>query len=335
MIGPEIRSHPAVPPEPALAAGEVLVATDVTAHAGARVPCPAAPLVAAGLERAGVRVRTAPVTLLPEGVTSPFRLVATAPATGPVAKRPALACGALVAPDPRAWGAAWNAVESWSRLARARAVLLAGPRSFCGARRFAGRGSTAVLVGYAGHEEAAGILGEAPESTLLVRNPDDVVALDRPGAAGLACLTRSTPAVDEAGEVVHELRERFVSLHAPAPEHVCHATTDRRLALRTVAAKADLVLVVGPRNSSDPARLVDVCRRGGTAAHLIEDAAGIRPTWLESATRIGLTAGASAPPALVDDVIAALRGLGPVTVIERSATVETVRPVPPSAVNVR
>ncbi|MGH4031040.1 4-hydroxy-3-methylbut-2-enyl diphosphate reductase [Actinomycetota bacterium Odt1-20B] len=203
------------------------------------------------------------------------------------------------------------------------------------ARRFAGRGHTVVLVGHAGHEEVEGTLGEAPDRTVLVETADDVTALtslEIPDSDRIAVLTQTTLAVQETQEVVGALRERFPLLAEPGSDDICYATTNRQLAVEAVAAEVDVLLVVGSANSSNSVRLVEVCRRLGTAAHLIEDAARIDPAWLEGADRVGLTAGASAPPALVDGVIEFLAGLGPVTVVERTTTVEDLHFAPPSAV---
>ncbi|MFE0104904.1 4-hydroxy-3-methylbut-2-enyl diphosphate reductase [Streptomyces sp. NPDC059009] len=203
------------------------------------------------------------------------------------------------------------------------------------ARRFAGRGHTVVLVGHAGHEEVEGTLGEAPDRTVLVETAEDVTALtslDIPDSERVAVLTQTTLAVQETQEVVGALRERFPLLAEPGSDDICYATTNRQLAVEAVAGEVDVLFVVGSANSSNSVRLVEVSRRLGTAAHLIEDAARIDPAWLEGADRVGLTAGASAPPALVDEVIEFLAGLGPVTVVERTTTVEDLHFAPPSAV---
>lgn len=190
------------------------------------------------------------------------------------------------------------------------------------ARRFAGRGDTIVLVGHAGHEEVDGTLGEAPERIVLVESPADVAALRVEDPRRVSYLTQTTLAVDEVGEVVDALRERFPALRGPGSDDICYATTNRQEAVAAVARDADLVLVVGSANSSNSVRLVELARRLGTPAHLIDDASEIRPEWLAGARVIGLSAGASAPPHLVEEVVAALRDLGPVTVEERAVAAE-------------
>ncbi|HEY1176307.1 MAG TPA: 4-hydroxy-3-methylbut-2-enyl diphosphate reductase [Phytomonospora sp.] len=193
------------------------------------------------------------------------------------------------------------------------------------ARRFAARGDTVLLVGHAGHEETEGTLGEAPGRTLLVESAADVAALDVPDPARVSYLTQTTLAVDETAEIVDALRARFPALRGPGTDDICYATTNRQEALRAVAGEADLVIVVGSGNSSNSLRLAELAARDGTPAHLVDDAGELRLEWLAGAAVIGLTAGASAPPRLVDDVIEALSGLGPVDVEVRETAVETVR----------
>ncbi|MFJ8043640.1 4-hydroxy-3-methylbut-2-enyl diphosphate reductase [Kitasatospora sp. NPDC096147] len=200
------------------------------------------------------------------------------------------------------------------------------------ARRFAGRGDTVVLIGHAGHEEVEGTLGEAPEAMLLIETPEQAAELTVPDPARVSYLTQTTLALDETAEVVGALRERFPLLQAPPGDDICYATTNRQLAVEAVADRADLVLVVGSENSSNSVRMVEVVRRGGTEAHLIDDASGIDPAWLAGARVIGLSAGASAPPELVTAVIEALGAHGPVTVEELTTTVEDVVFAPPAPV---
>ncbi|WP_235921934.1 4-hydroxy-3-methylbut-2-enyl diphosphate reductase [Lentzea tibetensis] len=189
------------------------------------------------------------------------------------------------------------------------------------AKRFAQRGDTIVLIGHAGHEESEGTLGEVP-GMLLVEKPDDVRELDLDGPVSF--LMQTTLAVDEAAGVVDALRTRFPQLTGPHSDDICYATTNRQDSLRAVAADAELVLVVGSVNSSNSLRLVELARRSGCAAHLIDDVTDLDPAWLVGVRTVGLTAGASAPPRLVTEVIDALRGLGAVTVEERQVAVETI-----------
>ncbi|GAA3738647.1 4-hydroxy-3-methylbut-2-enyl diphosphate reductase [Spinactinospora alkalitolerans] len=200
------------------------------------------------------------------------------------------------------------------------------------ARRFAARGDTVVLIGHAGHEEVEGTLGEAPDRTVLVETPADVEGLRVGDPERVSYLTQTTLAVDETAEVVDALRARFPAVRGPASDDICYATTNRQDALKAIAEEADLVLVVGSANSSNSVRLAELARRSGAPGHLVDDVGGIRPEWLAGARRIGLTAGASAPPHLVGAVVAALSGLGPVTVTEHETARETIRFTLPPAV---
>jgi 4-hydroxy-3-methylbut-2-enyl diphosphate reductase len=200
------------------------------------------------------------------------------------------------------------------------------------ARRFAAREDTVILIGHAGHEEVEGTAGEVPDRTILVQTVDEVAELTIPDPARVSYLTQTTLAVDETTEIIGALRARFPALRGPASEDICYATTNRQDALTAIAEESDLVLVIGSTNSSNSVRLVELARRRDTPSYLIDDAGDIRPEWLDGVHVVGLTAGASAPPQLVDAVIAALKQLGPVTVVERETTRETVHFTLPSSV---
>lgn len=197
------------------------------------------------------------------------------------------------------------------------------------ARRFAGRGDTVLLIGHAGHEEVDGTMGEAPDRTILVADTEQARTVEVPDPERVSYLTQTTLAVDETTEIIEILEARFPALRGPGSDDICYATTNRQHALTAVAEDADLVLVVGSTNSSNSLRLVELARRAGTPAYLIDDAGDIRPEWLAGVRVVGLTAGASAPPWLVDEVIAAL---GPVTVLERETATESIRFTLPAAV---
>jgi 4-hydroxy-3-methylbut-2-en-1-yl diphosphate reductase len=192
------------------------------------------------------------------------------------------------------------------------------------ARRFASRGDTVILIGHDGHEEVEGTLGEAPEQTILVQSAEEVADLEVEDPTRLSYLTQTTLAVDETIEVVDALQARFPQMRGPGSDDICYATTNRQDALSAIADEADLVLVVGSKNSSNSVRLVELARRRDTPAYLIDDAGDILPEWLDGVRIVGLTAGASAPPRLVDEVIEHLAALGPVTVSEREVTRETI-----------
>jgi 4-hydroxy-3-methylbut-2-en-1-yl diphosphate reductase len=193
------------------------------------------------------------------------------------------------------------------------------------ARRFAREGYTVALIGHEGHEEVEGTLGEAPASTVLVQTASDVAALNVEDPSKIAYLMQTTLAIDEAADVAGALRDKFPQMRAPGSDDICYATTNRQAAVRAVATEADVVLVAGSANSSNSVRLVERSEREGTPAHLIDGATDIDISWLSEASVVGLTAGASAPPAVVSEIIEALSGLGAVTVTERVTTTESVQ----------
>jgi 4-hydroxy-3-methylbut-2-en-1-yl diphosphate reductase len=193
------------------------------------------------------------------------------------------------------------------------------------ARRFASEGYQVVLIGHAGHEEVEGTLGEAPQATTLIENATDVARL-RPGdPERVAYLMQTTLSADEAGGIVDALLERFPDARGPGSDDICYATTNRQLAVRAIAAESDLVLVAGSANSSNSRRLVETAQRAGTPAYLIDGPEDIELGWLTGASAVGITAGASAPPAVVGQIIDTLRGLGPVDVSERMVATESIR----------
>jgi 4-hydroxy-3-methylbut-2-enyl diphosphate reductase len=192
------------------------------------------------------------------------------------------------------------------------------------ARRYAAQGHHLVLIGHADHEEIEGTLGEAPGRFHLVEGPRDVAGLDLDPSQPVAYVTQTTLATDETAEIVTALRRRFPHIVAPPADDICYATQNRQDAVRSIAHRCDLMLVVGSANSSNTARLVEVARREGCRAELIEDASHLQLGWLEGVGTIGLTAGASAPDFLVHDVLETLRLLGPVSLSETTTTQETV-----------
>ncbi len=191
-------------------------------------------------------------------------------------------------------------------------------------RRYATRGDTVFLIGHAGHEEVDGTVGEAPTKVKVIGDVHEaaVARADSPNRVAFAMQT--TLAVDEAEQIASVLRSRFPALAGPRREDICYATTNRQQAVRAIAGDCDLILVVGSANSSNSVRLVEVAERDGALAHLIEDVSSVRLDWLERHRNVGVTAGASAPPRLVDELVAAVRGLGPVTVREIVAQPEDV-----------
>jgi len=161
-----------------------------------------------------------------------------------------------------------------------------------------------VFIGHRGHPEAIGTYGQVPEGHMtVVETVDEVASLDIPPDAPLAFLTQTTLSVDDTAKIVAALRARFPQIVGPKAEDICYATSNRQTAVKRIAPKSDLVLVIGAPNSSNSLRLVEVAERCGTTAQLIERAADIDPAWLDGVGTVGLTAGASAPETLVREVI--------------------------------
>jgi 4-hydroxy-3-methylbut-2-enyl diphosphate reductase len=192
------------------------------------------------------------------------------------------------------------------------------------ARRFAREGYNIVLIGHAGHEEIEGTIGEAPHAVRLVERLEDVDDVVVEDPERVAFLTQTTLAVDDVAEIVGGLRRRFPALVGPSADDICYATQNRQDAVRAVAKECDVFFVVGSSNSSNSNRLVEVATREGCVGHLIDDATNLDPSWLVGASKVGLTAGASAPESLVREVANAIAGLGPVAVLERTLTTESV-----------
>nr|WP_308301470.1 4-hydroxy-3-methylbut-2-enyl diphosphate reductase [Frankia sp. AiPa1] len=192
------------------------------------------------------------------------------------------------------------------------------------ARRFTSRGDTVFLIGHAGHEEVDGTLGESPGRIRLVQSPAEVAGLEVPDHERVTYLMQTTLALDEASEVVDALRDRFPAIVGPGSADICYATSNRQNAVRKVAQEAQLVLVVGSANSANSVRLVEVSQRDGVASHLVENVSDVQLSWLAGVETVGISAGASAPPALVEELTAALSGLGPTDVTVRSVGQESI-----------
>jgi 4-hydroxy-3-methylbut-2-en-1-yl diphosphate reductase len=193
------------------------------------------------------------------------------------------------------------------------------------ARRFAGDGYLVALIGHGGHEEVEGTLGEAPGSTALVESMDDVDRLAPRDPSKVAYLMQTTLAADEASGMVDAILDRFPEAKGPGSDDICYATTNRQRAVRAIAAESDLVLVVGSANSSNSLRLVETAERAGTRAYLVDSAQDIELGWLAGVSTVGLAAGASAPPAMVSEIMTALSGLGPIQSKEVVVATESVQ----------
>ena len=170
--------------------------------------------------------------------------------------------------------------------------------------RFSRQGFTIVLIGHRDHDEVIGTLGEAPERTVVVTSTEDVDRLDVADPGKLAYLTQTTLSLDETRDIIERLRQRFPAVQGPPAQDICYATENRQQAVKAVAPKCDLLLVVGSDNSSNSLRLVEVCENLGAQARLVDDAGEVNPAWLEQARRVAVTAGASAPEYLVEELIA-------------------------------
>jgi len=173
------------------------------------------------------------------------------------------------------------------------------------------RGDQVILIGHAGHPEVEGTMGQAPEgAVLLVSTPEDVMTLPVKDENRLSFVTQTTLSVDDAADVVDALRARFPNIQGPKREDICYATSNRQAAVKELARACDMVLVIGSKNSSNSNRLREVAERMGTDSWLIDGPEDINPEWLKNHTRIGVTAGASAPEILVQQVIKFLRQRG-------------------------
>jgi 4-hydroxy-3-methylbut-2-enyl diphosphate reductase len=173
--------------------------------------------------------------------------------------------------------------------------------------RFAKKGYTIIFVGHRDHDEAIGTVGEAPDNIIVVESPEDVQNLRVPDAARLAYVTQTTLSVSDANRVVDALQKRFPTIKGPPNEDICYATTNRQAAVADLSVEADLVLVIGSKNSSNSQRLVERANERGKPAYLIDDDSELQADWFENVKSVLVTAGASAPEHLVDALLERLR----------------------------
>ena len=200
------------------------------------------------------------------------------------------------------------------------------------ARRFADHDRTILLIGHAGHEEVEGTSGQAPDRTILVQSVAEAERVPVPHPARLSYLTQTTLSVDETNQIVEVLRSRFPEIQGPPREDICYATQNRQDAVKEVARQADVVLVIGSKNSSNSNRLAEVSRERGTPAYLVDDATEVDPAWLDGAGVVGLTSGASAPEWLVNRMLEWLAAKGFDRVEQALITEERVRFALPAGV---
>ena len=193
------------------------------------------------------------------------------------------------------------------------------------ARKFARQGDAIILIGHKDHDEVIGTLGEVPESTYLVSSVEDVNRLVVPDPTRTSYLTQTTLSLDETKHIVARLKERFPAIQGPPAQDICYATENRQLAVKATAPMCQLLLVVGSQNSSNSRRLVEVCVQAGVPAYLVDDEREVKPEWLAGVRTVAVTAGASAPENLVEELLASLQEKGFSSVEEVALKDEDVR----------
>ncbi len=184
------------------------------------------------------------------------------------------------------------------------------------ALRFVKEGYTILLIGHAGHEEVEGTMGESPEHTILVTSKEDAEILSVPDPDKLVYLTQTTLSIDDTQEIVGALKKRFPKLHAPPKDDICYATQNRQNAVKALTGEVDLMLVIGAQNSSNAKRLVEVAKSRGMKAYLLADARALQPSWFEGCRVVGITASASTPEVLFEELVKKLKEYGPAEVSE-------------------
>jgi 4-hydroxy-3-methylbut-2-enyl diphosphate reductase len=202
--------------------------------------------------------------------------------------------------------------------------------------RFAREGRPIVLVGHEGHDEVVGTMGHAPEHIHLIGSAEEAETLQVPDPDRVAVITQTTLSLDDTSTVVDVLRRRFPGIEAPTRDDICYATQNRQLAVKAMARRVPAILVIGSKNSSNSNRLAEVAQAAGARAYLIDDISQIDPTWLDSVESLGITAGASAPEYLVDEVVQFFRAQGVTDIEEIEAVTEEVSfALPPELVRDR
>ena len=176
--------------------------------------------------------------------------------------------------------------------------------------KFARNGYSIILIGHENHDEVVGPLGEAPEAMKLVSTVEDVDRLVVADTTKMAYLTQTTLSLDETSHIVQRLSERFPLIQGPHSQDICYATENRQVGVKAVAPLCDLLLVVGSKNSSNSQRLVEVCQNTGVPAYLVDDELDVQTEWMVGVKTVAITAGASAPEHLVEQIIAHLKANG-------------------------
>lgn len=198
--------------------------------------------------------------------------------------------------------------------------------------RLDSQGYQIIMIGHKGHPEVEGTMGQLPEgSMLLVETVDDVAKLEVRDAEKLAHVSQTTLSVDETRDIIEALQARFPHIRSPHKEDICYATTNRQEAVKDLAAECDIVIVVGSPNSSNSNRLREVAALRGVDAYMVDNAGYLKREWFENKNKVGITAGASAPEVLVQEVIAAIQSWGHDTVREGEGVEESIVFVLPKA----
>jgi 4-hydroxy-3-methylbut-2-enyl diphosphate reductase len=192
-------------------------------------------------------------------------------------------------------------------------------------KRYVGQGRVLILIGHAGHPEVEGTMGQVPGTVLLIQTEKDVETLNIPPHTPVAYITQTTLSVDDTRGIIAALQRRFPDIEGPETRDICYATQNRQTAVRKLSALVDVILVVGAKNSSNSNRLREIGEEAGKPTYLIADGSELMPEFVHGARVVGLTAGASAPEVLVEEVIDALRRLGPVEISTLDGREETVQ----------
>jgi len=192
-------------------------------------------------------------------------------------------------------------------------------------QRYIDQGRAVILIGHAGHPEIEGTMGQLNGQVHLIQRKEEVEQLDIPVDAPVAYITQTTLSVDDTRATIEAVKKRFKDVVGPETRDICYATQNRQTAVRQLARLVDLILVVGASNSSNSNRLREIGSESGVPSYLVADGSALRPEWFNGKNAVGLTAGASAPEVLVDDVIVALRRFGPVEVSTLSGKEEKIQ----------
>jgi 4-hydroxy-3-methylbut-2-en-1-yl diphosphate reductase len=191
-------------------------------------------------------------------------------------------------------------------------------------RQYVAAGRTLILIGHAGHPEVEGTIGQIPGTVLLVQSEAEVAKLELPVDTPLAYVTQTTLSVDDTRGIIDALLRRFTDIVGPDTRDICYATQNRQAAVRELSKEVEVLLVVGATNSSNSNRLREIGSESGVASYLVADGSEVKPEWFANVRTVGITAGASAPEEMVENVIDALRALGPVDVTTMAGREEKV-----------